>query len=115
MQDEEYIKAQLKDIFSLLRDFFTEEKKGIIISFLIYIMSTTKIDDKYIEKSLNLISPEGGKAAMTTAKKLRQEGKLEGKLEGKREDAKKMLMKGYPIEDIMYITGLSREEVEKLK
>ena len=111
MSDEEYIKEQLKDIFSLIKEFFTEEKKGIVISFLIYIMSTTEIDDKFIEKCLNEISPEGGKIAMTTAKKLKQEGKQEGK----REDARRMLIKGYPIEDIVYITGLSREEIEKLK
>ncbi len=31
------------------------------------------------------------------------------------EDARKMLEKGYRIEDIYDITGLSKEEVEKLK
>lgn len=107
MADEEYIKERLKDILFLVKEFFTEEKRGIVISFLVYIMSTTEIDDKYIEKCLNEISPKGGEIAMTTANKLKQEGKLE--------DARRMLMKGYSIEDIMYITGLSREEIEKLK
>jgi hypothetical protein len=31
-----------------------------------------------------------------------------------REDARKMKAKGYPVEDIVEITGLTREEVEKL-
>ena len=43
------------------------------------------------------------------------EGKIEGKLEGKIENAKKMLVKGYSIEDIADITGLSIEQIEKLK
>ena len=55
---------------------------------------------------------------MTTAAKLREEGKLEGKLEGikekAREDAKKMLKKKYPIDEIVEITGLTKSEIEKL-
>jgi predicted transposase/invertase (TIGR01784 family) len=34
--------------------------------------------------------------------------------EGKREDARRMKARGYPVEDIVDITGLSAEEVEKL-
>jgi predicted transposase/invertase (TIGR01784 family) len=44
---------------------------------------------------------------MTTADKLRKEAKQEA--------AEKMLIKGYPIEDICEITGLSQDEVEKLE
>ncbi len=39
----------------------------------------------------------------------------EGSHKAKREDASRMLDKGYPIEDICDITGLSREEVEGLR
>ena len=49
-----------------------------------------------------MISPEWGEIAMTTAMKLRQE------------DAKKMLLRGYPMDDIIDITGLSRDEIQKL-
>ena len=60
--------------------------------------------------------PKGAKEAiMTTAEKLRKQGRQEGKQEGKLEDARRMLEKGYPLEDIREITGLSRDEVEKLK
>ena len=72
---------------------------------------------------------------MTTAQRLRKEG-LErgleqglvkgleqgleqgwekGAFEKARETAKRMLEKGYPIEDICDITGLTREEVEGLR
>lgn len=35
--------------------------------------------------------------------------------EGKKEDAKRMLAKGYPIEDIIDITGLTKDEILKLQ
>ena len=42
------------------------------------------------------------------------EGRAEGKTEANIENAIKMKTKGYPIEDIADITGLSREEIEKI-
>jgi len=120
--EQGYIEEQLEDIFSLLKDFFTEDKKEIIVSFLLYIMSTTDISDKYIEKCLNSISHIGGQITMTTAMKLRQEGIEKGLKKGMEkgirekaiETAKKMLLKKYPIKDIIEITGLTKEEIKKL-
>ena len=43
------------------------------------------------------------------------EAKRDGKKEGKLEDAKKMLEEKIPIETIMKITGLTKEEIEKLE
>ena len=48
---------------------------------------------------------------MITAMKLREEGIKEGKIE----DAKRMIEKKMNIDLIAEITGLSREEIEKLK
>jgi len=42
----------------------------------------------------------------------RGEGKIEGKLEGKLEIAKRALKKGYSINDITEITGLSEDEIK---
>ena len=42
----------------------------------------------------------------------RKEGKIEGRKEAKLEDAKKMLEKKIPIETIVEITGLTRDEIE---
>jgi hypothetical protein len=88
-------------------------------SILRYIFEATKIEPDTILEKLPML-PDGAKEAiMTTAEKLRkqgrQQGKQAGKLEGKLEDARRMLEKGYPFEDICEITGLSRDEVEKLK
>ena len=114
MKDENYLKEQMQDIFFLIKDFFGTEKRSVVITFLFYIMNATEIDKDYIEKCLNSISPEGGEIAMTTAMKLREEGIKEGVQEGKQEDAKIMLQKGYPIDDIVEITGLSKEKIQKL-
>ena len=42
------------------------------------------------------------------------EGLAEGKAEGKAEIAINLLKKNYPIDEIVEITGLSKEEIEKL-
>jgi predicted transposase/invertase (TIGR01784 family) len=44
-----------------------------------------------------------------------EKGKEEGKLEGKTEVAKKMLAKNISIDEIVELTELTREQVEKLK
>ena len=43
-----------------------------------------------------------------------QKGRAEGREEAKMEYARRMKIKGLPIEDIVEITGLSRDEVEAL-
>ena len=47
-------------------------------------------------------------------RKGRREGIQQGIQLARQEDALKMLKKGYPIEDVMEITGLSRQEIEAL-
>lgn len=43
------------------------------------------------------------------------QSRREGKIEGKIETAKKMLERNMPIEDICDITGLSEEEIQRIK
>ncbi|MFP4364865.1 MAG: Rpn family recombination-promoting nuclease/putative transposase [Spirochaetia bacterium] len=45
----------------------------------------------------------------------REEGIEQGIEKGKMEDAQRMLEKDYPIQDIDEITGLSLEEIKKLR
>ena len=42
------------------------------------------------------------------------EGRAEGRVEEKLENARRMKSKGYPLDDIADITGLTIEEIEKL-
>ena len=44
----------------------------------------------------------------------KNEGLAEGKAEGKAEIAINLLKKSYPVDEIVEITGLTKEEIEKL-
>ena len=114
ISDEQYLKDQFKYIFSLLIDYFGEEKRELVITFLLYILNTTDIERNYIDKELSNISPEGGQIIMTTAMKIRQEGKQEGRVEEKMETAKKMLINGADFDFVLKVTELAKEKIEQI-
>jgi len=93
ISDEEYIKRQFKYLFSLLLDYFGEEKRSAVITFLIYIMSTTEIDKEHINNCLKEISPQGGNIAMTTAMKIKQEGIEQGLEQGELQKQRDVLIR----------------------
>ena len=74
-------------------------------------MNTTEIDNEYIEKCLGAISPEGGRIIMTTAMKLKQEGRQESKIE----DARKMFENDADIDFVLKVTGLPKGTVEQIQ
>jgi predicted transposase/invertase (TIGR01784 family) len=66
------------------------------------------IENQRYERSMILTNYKVGEL------KGREEGKIEGKIEEKIEIAKKCLEKAMSIKDIAELTGLSKEEIEKL-
>ena len=48
-------------------------------------------------------------------KKGKLEGKIEGKIEGKCDVAQNMLDEGFPIEQVVKLTGLSKEDILNAK
>ncbi len=121
---EEALMNNLDSFFSPDIVYFTlEEGLQFIESFCRYVFKATKIDHAAILRNIPMLPDSAKEVIMTTAEKLRKQGKQEGKQEGleegakkaKLEDARKMVAKGYPIDDICEITSLSRDEVEKLK
>ena len=104
------------------------EKKGYIpyISNVLWYMLS--IDDHI--NAVELLDPKLRKIAMSLAERFRQEGEQRGRQEGEKkgrqegiqigeekgklEVAKSMLLKGYPIEDIIFLTGLSRSQIQGL-
>ena len=70
-----------------------------------------ELKEKY-EKDMNSAIHYGKEEGM---KKGLQEGLHEGKISEKKDIAKKMLEIGMNVEQIMKITDLSKEEIEKLK
>ena len=72
--------------------------------------------DKNIYEEVTLIrnKKEAGSMLVQTLKELKEDHLAQGMQKQAVEVAKKMLEKKYPFKDVMYITGLSKEEVRKL-
>ena len=81
--------------------------------------SLAKNDIHKIIKQIKTNYPEGGEVVMTIARILREEGRMEGLLKGRKEGredvARRSLLKGLAVEDIVEITGLKREIIEEIK
>lgn len=80
---------------------------------VLYIGAIVGISDKFIDKEYILKLMERLKMTRVGIE-LRKEGIKEGIKEGKLEDANKMVRKGFSIDDIIEITGLRKDEIEKL-
>ena len=91
--------------------FTTEEGLRVIETICRYIFKTTTIDAETVVRTVTALPEAAKETILTTAEELRKQGKQEAKIEY----ARRMLAKGYPLEDICEITGLSRDEVEKLQ
>jgi predicted transposase/invertase (TIGR01784 family) len=50
---------------------------------------------------------------MTTAERLEKRGELRGELKGKLETVRLMIEKGYPISEIIEITGLTESQLKE--
>ena len=96
---------------------FTKDIEDIMF-FLIYISKTKKIDMKQLDKMLEKSKIDGGEIMQTLADRLRSEGikigEERGKKRGKVETAKRMLIDGVSIENIVKYTGLKEKEIESL-
>jgi predicted transposase/invertase (TIGR01784 family) len=86
------------------------------------VMNFTEEEREAYEDHLKWLRMEAStlKKAETTAEERgeargRAEGRSEGKQKEKIEIAKKMIAKDKPVEEISEFTGLSKEEIEKIK
>jgi len=107
----------LRKIFSLFH-LIKEQKTGLELLEMVlrYIIHTTEINLKKIKKLVEEEQIEkGGDVVMTTAEKLKQEGRQEGILKGKLETARKMIAKGLNPQLIASVTGLKPGQIQKLR
>ncbi|QXM07111.1 hypothetical protein [Crassaminicella indica] len=70
--------------------------------------------DEIIEK-IEKTYPEGSEVVMTLAERFREEGKEEGMKKSLERVVQKSIIKGLTTEDIIEITGLSKEEIENIR
>jgi predicted transposase/invertase (TIGR01784 family) len=108
----EMLQEHLKGFFKLgILYFRQEEGLRFLESVCRYIYTATEIEAETIIKTVDALPQRAEEVVMTTAEKLRKEGREEAKLE----DARKMLEEGLDEKLIMRITGLTLGEVRKLK
>ena len=95
--------------------FTTEEGLRVLERICRYIFKATTIDAETVVRTVTALPEAAKETIMTTAEKLIKQGFGKGKQEAKIEYARRMLEEGLDVELIVKITGLSRDEVEKLK
>ncbi len=118
----EKLEKELRNFFEIGRIYFQEEKGlKFLESIIKYIFQVTEIKTLRVVEAIKPVTPKGGDLAMTTAEKLRQEGKREGSYNTLYSVIQTMRMNGIVDENIakmmnldIYIIKkvLNREEVE---
>ncbi|MGC8765896.1 MAG: Rpn family recombination-promoting nuclease/putative transposase, partial [Brevinematia bacterium] len=87
--------------------------------FLLYLFNATDVEPEKVGLILKSVEKEGEEVAMSTAEVLIKKGIEQGLSKGEYkkaiETAKRMLERGFEIRLISDVTGLSIEEVEKIK
>ncbi|SIQ11493.1 conserved hypothetical protein (putative transposase or invertase) [Alkalispirochaeta americana] len=82
-----------------------------------YIFSASSLTEQEIHQQIytEVTNPVLQEEFMSTAQLIMQRGRQEGMREKAREDARRMLDKGFSIQDIVDITGLSEQEIKDLQ
>ncbi len=102
-KDEQYIELHFKELVLNLN---IETQMEYFETLCLYLYKTTDINIDYIIETTKEVSEIGGKIAMTTADRLEKKVQIKSAI--------KMIKKGYPIEDIIDITELSKKEIQDL-
>lgn len=96
---------KLFEDISEMSDFDINEKRAII--YLFDVLSSNMLDDReygqYVEENIMLLNP--------VERYLKNEGIKEGMEKGKLDVARNMLDEGFSIENVVRITGLSKEDI----
>lgn len=106
---------KLQEAIEKVIDYIKDEDIIDIKMFTVWItkMFKAEINQKDIDKIKDI---KEAKSMLTLlAEKMKKNERKEGKIEGKIETAKNMLDRGYDKKEISEITGLSIEDIEKLK
>ena len=118
-QGTKMFKEKLQEIFRAMLPLLREEFDRLPLSgFLHYILYETDSSWEEVVRLFRQQIPQGDDAMLSTAEQLIQKGREQGieqGLERITRIARRMLDKGFAVELISEITGLSREEIEKLR
>jgi predicted transposase/invertase (TIGR01784 family) len=110
------IRNKLWDIFKLFLELSDKndisEYLEVMVNYLVN--SPGKLTEEELQEPVNRLIEEGGADMQTIFEKWVDKGVEKGKIEKALEVAKKMLLKGLDPNTIMDITGVNKEEIEKL-
>ncbi|MCL6592114.1 MAG: Rpn family recombination-promoting nuclease/putative transposase [Firmicutes bacterium] len=119
-KDVKEIMKDLLGIGPILRKF--DAKSFQLFASWLKVILTARLPEKAKQEIIKILEesrPEEAEKMVTNIEKIIEEGlmagKMEGILEGKMEDAKKMMTKNMPEDLIIEITGLSVEQIRKIK
>lgn len=119
----EKLDQALNDFFTLGKIFFQEEKGLKFLETIVkYLYQATEIETGRIIKAIEPVTKKGGKIAMTTAEKLRQEGMQRGMQKGRQEGSystyfnliQNMKKKNLSDKDIAILINLDIDIVKKI-
>jgi predicted transposase/invertase (TIGR01784 family) len=117
--DQELLARHMGEFFELGRSIFQEEQGlNFLESVVIYLYKATEIEIDTVVKSIAEITLKGGEFAMSTADRLRQEGRQEGRQEASNKMISSMVQnakkQGFSVDIIAKIVGLDVALVKKI-
>ena len=114
--NEQKILQKLKEIFAGIQEILQNEQgEQFFESIVAYLFYSTNLETTKIVEKMREISPKAGEKFISTAMRLKMQGKLEGIEAGIKKVAFTMLKKGYTDQEIIEVTGLTAEQLELLK
>ena len=105
-----------KEFFKMLiRLQLDRARETLITGFFETYLQLDEQEEQQFKKEVKSMNPKEGEKIMEIMTSYERKGREEGKQQGKIDVAKIMLEKGKSINEILDLTGLRREEIEKLK
>lgn len=113
--NQEKLTKNIENYFETMRTSLEDENSFNFLEAVInYIYKATEIDTKIIIQSISRVSEKGGKLAMTTAEKLKNEGMQQGAAQTMKKLVLQMDKSNISNDEISKITGIEIEVVKRI-
>ena len=111
----EKLEQQLHSLFNLGEELYLKQSGLKFLETVVtYLYQATEIETDKIINAIEPISSEGGKIAMSTAEKLRQEGRAEERKDSLFSFVRRSKQQGIPVETISKIVELDENLIKKI-
>ena len=121
--DQDVLERHLSEFLEPGRCFFeTQDGLSFLQAVITYLFKVTDMAATVLVESISCVTAKGGELAMTTAEKLKQEGRMEGRMEGRAEGSYAVIRslvhnaheQGFSNEDIAQLMNLDLDSVKKI-